>query len=142
MNSYQKERIRVLLQKVDDLQSAVSPMTFVPNSFKDEQREFLLDSVRTYKTFESMHGSSEVHANQDVLIREAMSRCIKEFDDFIQKQVVRRNRMAQIEYMRNHLVEISKRPVEDIITDQLEVTQDLETHIYSELLAILDERDK
>jgi hypothetical protein len=139
MNAYQKERIRILLQKVDDLQSAICPMSFVPNSYKDEEREFLLDSVRTLKRFETPHESSVIPPNQDILIKEAMSRCLREFDDFISKQVLKKGRSAQIEYMKNHLVEISQRPVEDIIIDQLEVVQDIESHIYSELLAMLDE---
>lgn len=142
MNTYQKERIRVLLQNVDDLQSAISPMSFVPNSYKDEQREFLLNSVRSHKTFENPGESAVIPPNQDVLVREAMARAIREFNDFIDKQVLSKRRMVQIEYMKNHLTEISSRPVEEIIKDQLEVAQDLESHIYSELLAILDERDK
>ncbi|HEX2868991.1 MAG TPA: hypothetical protein VHO03_18265 [Ignavibacteriales bacterium] len=142
MNAYKKERIRVLLQNVDDLQSAISPMSFVPNYYKDEQREFLLNSVRAHKTFETPGESEVIPPNQDVMVREAFSRTIREFNDFIDKQVLPKRRMRQIEYMRNHLGEISKRPVGDIIKDQLEVAQDLESHIYSELLAILDERDK
>lgn len=142
MNAYQKESIRVLLQGVDDLQSAICPMSFVPNSYKDEQREFLLNSVRSHKTFETPEDSAVIPPNQDVLVREALSRTIREFNNFISKQVLSRRRMTQIEYMRNHLEEISKRPVEEIIKEQLEVAQDLESHIYSELLAILDERDK
>ncbi|MGE5409502.1 MAG: hypothetical protein ACM3MI_00975 [Clostridiales bacterium] len=139
MNAYQKERIRVLLQKVDDLQSAICPMSFVPNSYKDEEREFLLDSVRTLKRFETSHESSVIPPNQDILVKEAMSRCLREFDDFINKQVLKKGRSAQVEYMKKHLVEISQRPVEDIIKDQLEVVQDIESHVYSELLAMLDE---
>lgn len=142
MNTYQKERIRVLLQNVDDLQSAISPMSFVPNSYKDEQREFLLNSVRAHKTFETPQESAVIPPNQDVLVREALSRTLREFSDFVDKQVLKKNRMAQIEYMKRHIEEISKRPVEEIIKDQLEIAQDLETHVYSELLAILDERDK
>lgn len=142
MNAYQKERIRVLLQNVDDLQSAISPMSFVPNSYKDEQREFLLNSVRAHKTFETPRESEVIPPNQDVLVREAFSRTIREFNDFIDKQVLAKRRMTQIEYMKNHIEEISKRPIGDIIKDQLEVAQDLESHIYSELLSILDEKDK
>ncbi|MDP4176353.1 MAG: hypothetical protein Q8933_20395 [Bacteroidota bacterium] len=139
MNAYQKERIRILLQKVDDLQSAICPMSFVPNSYKDEEREFLLDSVRTLKRFETSHDSSVIPPNQDILIKEAMSRCLREFDDFINKQVLKKGRSAQIEYMKKHLIEISQRPVVDIIKDQLEVVQDIESHVYNELLAMLDE---
>ncbi|MGE5352465.1 MAG: hypothetical protein ACM3P0_10300 [Acidobacteriota bacterium] len=142
MNAYQKESIRVLLQNVDDLQSAISPMSFVPNSYKDEQREFLLNSVRAHKTFESPEDSAMVPPNQDVFIRESLQRTIREFNDFIDKQILPKKRMAQIVYMRNHLEEISKRPIQDIIKNQLEVAQDLENHVYGELLAILDERDK
>ena len=142
MNAYQKERIKVLLQNVDDLQSAISPMSSVPNSYKDEQREFLLNSVRAHKTFETSTESGLIPPNQEVFIREAMSKAIREFNDFIAKQVLNKSRMAQIEYMKKHLEEISKRPVEEIIKDQLEVAQDLESHVYSELMSILDERDK
>ncbi|MGE5500284.1 MAG: hypothetical protein ACM3Q2_19585 [Syntrophothermus sp.] len=142
MNAYQKESIRVLLQNVDDLQSAISPMSFVPNSYKDEQREFLLNSVRAHKTFESPEDSAMVPPNQDVFIRESLQRTIREFNDFIDKQILPKKRMAQIVYMRNHLEEISKRPIQDIIKNQLEVAQDLENHVYGELLAVLDERDK
>ncbi|MCU7491634.1 MAG: hypothetical protein ACM3UR_15020 [Bacteroidota bacterium] len=142
MNAYQKESIRVLLQNVDDLQSAISPMSFVPNSYKDEEREFLLNSVRAHKTFENPEDSAMVPPNQDVFIRESLSRTIREFNDFIAKEILPRKRMAQIEYMRNHLEEISKRPVVDIIKNQLEVAQDLENHVYGELLAILDEKEK
>lgn len=142
MNAYQKERIRVLLQYVDDLQSAICPMSFVPNSYKDEQREFLLNSVRAHKTFETPQESEAIPPNQDVMVREAFSKTIREFNDFIDTQVLAKRRMAQIEYMRNHILEMSRRPVNEIIKDQLEAAQDLESHVYSELLAILDERDK
>ncbi|MCU7496312.1 MAG: hypothetical protein HF314_08230 [Ignavibacteria bacterium] len=142
MNAYQKERIKVLLQKVDDLQSAISPMSFVPDYYKDEQRDFLLNSVRAHKTFENSQEASVIPPNQDVLIREALSHAIREFNDFIDKEVLSGKRTKQFEYMRNHLAEIQKRPVKDIVTDQIEVAQDLESHIYSELMAILDEKDK
>ncbi|MGE5402902.1 MAG: hypothetical protein ACM3S2_21090 [Ignavibacteriales bacterium] len=139
MNTYQKERTRLLLQLVDDLETAISPMTYMPNVNKDEEREYLLDSVRRHKPSELDREYGVIPPNQDIKIREALSKCMTEFNNYISDEVVKGETKLQLDSMNMLLKEISATPVEEIIKEQSEIVRSIEDRIYSELLALLDE---